>query len=549
MVSLPFCNSAYGDMNQTKRDWIASLTEEYPLTPFDKIAPVGYFSQVYGFAHSEWDADFRSGMAILIAERLKVVIARFPFLGGQLILSDGQQEGSKLIYSRDLGSANISQGPNPLDTLYPCYVASEMLRFNVSNLKGHRLENDPRNESNLPFVTMAGLKACRHEGTVHPNFIHDTARATHYKNGHYLHPLILQATFLEDGLVLGFSAHHSVMDLTALTDVIAHFADPTTAAPFDLDAHLTRAHTLLSTPSNTPLNPLTDIASYSFDKYPDLLPPATGGKVPLLLTIPHAFLQPLHVHCDELVRQWDIPGGFVSRVDVISGLIWVVLTAARLRAWPTRLEPNGTVVGLESGAPSRFCTAVNVRGRLAGGAAYPGNAFVRVVTRADITIGSIVGADKIPVFEDVAHAALLIRNALRGMDKEWEGHVKMARMAVGLEAGGGRFVARPRDVGDAVARATERDAAGVDFSVNVTMGADILFDLPGLPSPMAAPGTKVRPDFVRFPLDRVGGCVRLLPRVGGTQGAEDWEVLAPVRPQEVDFVLAEFQRLVGLQFA
>lgn len=128
---------------------------------------------------------------------------------------------------------------------------------------------------------------------------------------------------------------------------------------------------------------------------------------------------------------------------------------------------------------------------------YPGNCFMRVLTPADVTVERLLGGNGNPTWEQVAQAAGWNRGAI----------------------------------------------AGVDCSVNVAVGADLEFDIPGL-SGYNAQG-RVTPTFVRFPYDIVGGCVRILSRVGGTKGTENWEVLLPARDEEMPFVVEEFERFAG----
>ncbi|KAK0750763.1 hypothetical protein B0T18DRAFT_455812 [Schizothecium vesticola] len=493
------CTSTYGDMSQTKKDWIASLTEVLPLTPIDRTAPVGYFSLVYGFPGGPWPYAKRRRSIAHIAIRLKAVIAKFPFLGGQLLLDDGQPERSKVMYSPDPRAANITQlGKSDIHPIH-C-IQDEMISFKTDLFDSE--------------VTMAEiLRNGAPPSAIKPDFLHPSATATHYKNGHYLHPLTLRTSILKDGLILGFSVHHSAMDLAGFTPILASFADLGTAPPFDLAAHLTTC----------PPPPL---------HHPRLLP-----RTP-------AHLAPLHTFCLHRTRARLGADAFVSRVDVLSALVWVVLTCARARAWPANADGKPT---LSPTAPTRFCTAVNLRERMGIAGVYTGNCFMRVLTAPDVTVERLLGGLEEPRWEQVANAAGWIRAAIEDLDRDWPGHVKLARIAAGLENGGGPEVARRSDVGQAVARATARDGAGVDCSVNVTMGGpDVMFDIPGLAGADAE--GKVRPAFVRFPFDRVGGCVRILPRVGGAKGTEDWEVLIPVREEESTFLVTEFERLVSNPF-
>lgn len=52
-------------------------------------APVGYVNLVYGFSRRDWQSTHRTAAAAHISDRFKTVIAKFPFLGGQLLLTDG----------------------------------------------------------------------------------------------------------------------------------------------------------------------------------------------------------------------------------------------------------------------------------------------------------------------------------------------------------------------------------------------------------------------------------------------------------------------------
>lgn len=52
-------------------------------------APVGHVNVVYGFSRRDWQSTRRTASAAHISDRFKTVIAEFPFLGGQLLLTDG----------------------------------------------------------------------------------------------------------------------------------------------------------------------------------------------------------------------------------------------------------------------------------------------------------------------------------------------------------------------------------------------------------------------------------------------------------------------------
>lgn len=383
--------------------------------------------------------------------RLAKVIETFPFLGGQLLLDDGQLERSRLFFSRDPRARNINRMVKS-DEHSTHSTMDEML--------------DTKNKCGGPFAGPVPL--------------------------------------------------------------------------FELAVHQVTRLRQINTPSTTPINPAT-LPAYRWTPNPPVLPPVgITGKIPLLLSIPHDFLTPLHTFCKNFIRARDGPDAFVSHVDVVSAIIWVVLTMVLMRAWPANAQGNPT---LHPTARTRFCTAVDLRSRMGIAGVYPGNCFMRVLTPADVTVERLLGGNGNPTWEQVAQAAGWIRGAIAAMDGDWPGHVKLARISCGLETGGGREVARPSDVGAAVSRATARDGAGVDCSVNVTAGADLEFDIPGL-SGYNARG-RVTPTFVRFSYDIVGGCVRILPCVGGTKGTENGEVLFPARDEEMPFVVEEFERFAG----
>lgn len=518
------CTSSFNDMSQMKKDWIASLTEKVLLSPIDLTAPVGYFSLVFGFGGGPWEvAAHRSAMAHLFV-RLQKVIETFPFLGGQLLLNDGQLERSKMFFSRDPRARNLNRMVKSDE--HPTHsIMNEML--------------DMKNKCGGPFTMEEIVDNNAQPWCINTDYLHPSATATHYKNGHYLHPLTLRCTFLKDGLVLGFSVHHSVMDLVGFNSVLAAFAGP--APVFRLAAHQLTRIRQLTIPCTTPINPAT-LTAYRWTPNPPVLPPVNPatGKIPFLFSIPHDFLVLLHTFCLQFIRDRDGPAAFVSHVDVVSAIVWVVLTMARVRAWPANALG---IPALHPTAPTRFCTAVDLRSRMGLAGVYPGNCFMRVLTPADVTVERLLGGNGHPGWEQVAQAAGWIRGAIVEMDAAWPGHVKLARMSLGLDGGGGREVARPSDVGAAVSRATARDGAGVDCSVNVAVGADLEFDIPGLRGYNAR--GRVTPTFVRFPNDTVGGCVRILPRVGGTKGTANWEVLLPVREEEMAWVVEEFQRFAG----
>lgn len=517
------CISTYADMSQMKKDWITSLTEKVFLSPIDHTAPVGYFSLVFGFPGGPWELEAHRRTMMHLAMRLSKVIENFPFLGGQLLLDDGQRERSKVFFSRDRRDANILRMTK--SDGHPTHsIMDEMLCM--------------KNKRSGPVTVGEIVENSARPWDMNPDYLHPSATATHYKNGHYVHPLTLRCTFLKDGLILGFSVHHSVMDLVGFNSVLAAFAAP--VPRFELAAHIVARLEQTTTRSTTPINPAT-LPAYRWTPSPPVLPPVTTtGKIPFLLSIPHDFLTPLHTFCMQFIRGRENPDAFVSHVDVVSALIWVILTMARVRAWPANAQGKPA---LHPTAPTRFCTAVDLRARMGIAGVYPGNCFMRVLTPADVTVERLLGGNENPKWEQVAQAAGWIRGAIADMDADWPGHVKLARMSCGLEIGGGREVARPSDVGAAVSRATARDGAGVDCSVNVTAGADLEFDIPGLTGYNAE--GRVKPAFVRFPYDTVGGCVRILPRVGGTKGTENWEVLLPVRDEEMPFVLTEFERFAG----
>ena len=341
--------------------------------------------------------------------------------------------------------------------------------------------------------------------------------------GKSVYPLTLRATFIKGGLVLGFLAHHGIVDGGGLMQVLECFAGSSGEHEIDDEADEASLVTLLRTKKQVTkrieaLGPVSDARFISTnDTYnfagmapPEPMPnphPAQGLFIfdaGVVDSIRDMFL-------DEL-RPKHGPDVFISAVDVICGFIWVFVTRAR------RYQLHDYV-------GSAFAMAVDVRSRVLKNneaADYVGNMFIRVLAHASVKELAPRHDSRKGLYAlapTMADAALRIRRAIQTLDDPAK---LAAHFAVASEA-----VLMPSMIDSAVRRCTDRDLAGLDCSVGANFVADLDYHIPGT----QASGGK--PTFSRRPWTPHAGVVRFMPRSGGTKGDADWEVVIALPEDQI----------------
>jgi len=499
-----------------KNLWVASLNEAMPLTPPDFTAPQGYILVILAFPFvSEPRASQYQEALSHIKSRLARTFSKWPCLGGQFIAGgdtgNGWHTPPKLVYS--------SSGHTGLD-LFP----DEVFDSQVLNADGFGWTFAQLQEQHGPAVAMDK----------------DTLLnlpPTNPGPGEGCHPVTLRATFIDGGILLGFGLHHGIMDGGAVIDFLSCFSGvdtPNAAADADsfekLIKQMANFHTLTSSCVVEAPVDTASMTDYDFDESheaPADPAPGTAKILPLSASV----VDRIRRDVLEYVKNTYGSEAFVSTSDVICALTWVFVTRARAARGGVAIDEV-----------SRFATAVDIRSKIlpslpSGGQSYFGNMFLRVLAFAKVSelIGPIPTSDGTGSTSTsngtpyIALAALRIREAITSLSSPTHLRKHLAIAALN----------RNHTLVDiAVRRAINRGVSGVDASMWVGLGADLNFRIPGT-------GGSGKPTFVRRAYSPFSGAVNVMPRVGGTKGDKDWEVLLALRTEDMDFLLRR-EELGGL---
>jgi len=488
-----------------KEDWVKlRLTEVLPLTPIDQTAPRIYTRVVYGFPFSGNDATLQDAVA-RVRESLLRSFSRWPFLAGQVI-HPGDSDLMAAVYSHIPENFNLHRFPDEV------FSHRDLRKLGAASWNFEKLT-----KQGAPPVAMD--KDLLTLSPTHPS------RALLKGKDSYYHPLTLQITSVPGGLLLGFAFHHGVFDGVAFAEFLSNFCGG--GIPFDRAAHDNHiGDRKLLVKSFSPAAVVPGQAN-EYDVDGRLPPPAkvfapcdarilafSTTSVDKLQGDVAAYLNKAY----ENRRDGGSPA-FVSKVDVVCGMLWLFVTRARFH----RLRPEDA---------THFATAVNARGVVSEDLreGYMGNLFVRAVTPAT-TIGELVGfrpsgGTKLPpaTVKDIAEAAWLIRKAITAA-KDRNFISKRFKLAASYSQK--HTDTDPDDFGRAVGRTVNQTVSGLDSSVWLDFGMDVNFGIPG---------TGVgKPLWARKTYSASDGSLNIMPRLGGAKGKDaNWEVLLALRVEDLE---------------
>lgn len=185
---------------------------------------------------------------------------------------------------------------------------------------------------------------------------------------------LLQANFIDGGLLLAFLGHHQVMDMTGQGSIMDLLSKACRNEPFTPEE--------LSTGNLSRRNiiPFLDDAS---DQAPDVTryqpnpTPPTDSSAPPKCTWAYFTFSLASLTALKSLATQTVSSGYISTDDALSALFWQSILRARL----PRLDPTTT---------STFARAVNVRRYLAIPETYPG--LVQNMTFTTFTLQELVNA-------------------------------------------------------------------------------------------------------------------------------------------------------------
>ncbi|KAL2270572.1 hypothetical protein VTJ83DRAFT_2756 [Remersonia thermophila] len=520
---------------EDRRAWVARLTQTMPLTPIDYTSPQNYIMHCWGFPLTDNSRENREAAAKHLKERLDLTISRLRFLGGVII--HGKDDAlPRLVYPDADVDLNIRRFPDQV--------------FDFQVLDSDRFPAYRQlTESGVPAFAFP-----RERLWLLPK--------TGPSPGDAVYPVTLRATFIDGGLILGFSFHHGVLDGLGTRTFMERFNDLDPSAPPTVGFTTTLARqkvSFLAYASDVAATTTLDIHNLpDYDFTVPSAPPVIHPAVANVFSIAAATASDLRAAALRHLRamhQDACPNIFISLSDVVSALTWTSVTRVRLRAG--RIHPAD---------PSRFALGVSVRdlvpldgtppaatsgqadsAKAAAAPEYLGNMWLRAL--ASSTVGFVTGTSSSsraalggPVTPElVGEVAWLIRQAVAELRRPATvaRHVAIATRAAGCfgpadgkdgkagEKKDGLQGLRWPDVDAAIRRSIARHSTGVDMSVGVGLGADVEFDIPGVAGGKG-PAAWTRRAYVPF-----DGFVSILSRKGGSKGDEDWEVWVALREEDM----------------
>jgi hypothetical protein len=265
-------------------------------------------------------------------------------------------------------------------------------------------------------------------------------------------------------------------------------------------------------------------------------PPLLDAKAKIFI-LPASSLNKTHDKILQHLRNEHDPKAFVSPSDIICALAWLYITRARLRAG--RISPYETTC---------FSTAVNIRKKLSLvppiSKDYIGNMWLRALTKTtvwELENGGGEGVYDINAPATTRQLAQVARMIRKAIDKLGNPKEKILERAIALAARAtdpNDTTLSWTDVDEAIRRTISRHTTGVDVTVGVELGADVEFEIPGVP------GGRTKPAWVRRAYVPFDGAVSVMPRRGGggENSEADWEVLVALREEDLMVVEGYLRR-------
>ncbi|OLN97049.1 BAHD acyltransferase DCR [Colletotrichum chlorophyti] len=469
------------------------------LGPLDQIAPRIYVRSVFVFS-LEPTASNSSSICNHLQHRFQAALLRWPFLAGQIrpAARHGKKNYLELAYDVDEILLNVAKRP-------------DIFRYTTSATLGGYTYQELKQSGMPPSIMDKDILS------LSPN---------HPQPGESCPPVTLKVTELRDGgLFACFSTHHAIFDggfIKAFLEYVGNQMTPPSQPflPFLMEAN--------NRPSMSPyLNTNIENAifpEYDFTAKTDLIPTMRSltmndfhasrltnkpRAVCFLFQFKNSTLKNLHGRALGYVGIKYGKNAFVSKIDVLSGLVWVHTTRARL----PHLSPADR---------TSFTTAADARTRL--DPKYPSDAWGNIYTQttAGTTVNDLLWLWNTPEetssldpFPCICEAAWLIRQAVEKVNRP-EYIPQRIALAASLED--------PTKEGTAFRKALQPDHAGLGCSVWAHMGADVDFGIPG---------TGGKAVYIRKTWSANDGSMNIMQRRGVTKGDAPWEVLLALREDDM----------------
>ncbi|KAK0713246.1 hypothetical protein B0T26DRAFT_630795, partial [Lasiosphaeria miniovina] len=451
----------------------------------DLIAPKVMARGVYGFPFPD-PTKIETAVSYL-RHRFHVALQRWPFLAGQVVQDEGDTH-HKLVFSHDPDDFSINSFPD------------EVFDFQVLGTSDFAWTYDELSMNRvLPSALTRGVFSLEPDNPAvgRPNY-----------------PAALRVSFIDGGLLLCFSLDHRVVNGVSVVQFVTFFSSAETAG-FDaayFNDLLERRQAINTIQGGTAVADLAHFPNLDVPTTTPLAPRnANLPSVARILAFSAATIDSLHAKSLQHVKRCHDAAAFLSRPDVLGGLVWQHV----LRARRPRLQPDET---------ARFASACDLRTRSAdpsitGPPAYFGNMFVRSTASGTVRDLAPAAEARRPVtLQRVAETAWLVRRGVATL-----GDPQDVAAAVRLCGVAGSSNAFTYDL--------DKGRTGLSNSITTRMGADLVFAyVPGV-----RPGP---PGWVRKTYSPTEGSMNILPRRGGAAGAADCEVSVALRVDDMDRICA-----------
>lgn len=472
-----------------KNWWIAQLlnSNSLPLTALDHLAPQIYTRLVYGF---HFDNSKQNEAIADLQRSLKIAFTHWPFLAGQ-VHHPPDGEPVRLLYSTSPNLWNINQ---------------QSLKHQVFCHQDLTSQSNHPNRAKFPwsFSEISGPNGEAQPARLDKDILSLSPQHPDWTTEkEWYHPVTLMVTFVDQGLLLCFSIHHKIMDGQSLTQFLRCFSrDGEYKNMGSFDSQIQNKTERLRN-SIAPryayfheTNILNELkGTYDFGTY-QLTPPPKSTCVAKILTFTSDEVQRLKDQANVVLQK---PGGSssgkarVSSFDVISGLLWLHVTRARLRR--LRGHPN---------KPTRFATAVDLRSYLdrilpnavykllSNPSEYIGNMYLRIMTSttvSELVQEAMTQPNEPAKIQAIAHAAWLICKEimrLRNDKSLLSHHLSLMHQAIKPHEKQRQQPATPErrysisSLSIASSRALQNDDTGLDCSSWLSMGGDTQFKIQGI---------------------------------------------------------------------
>ncbi|KAM7193917.1 hypothetical protein V8F20_008187 [Naviculisporaceae sp. PSN 640] len=498
-------------MSTPKIGWTTQLPFSLTLSALDYLAPPIYTRLVYGFQFEHDSVESKNEAIADIEQSLRITFSHWPFLAGQVHHPTGGKP-IKLLYGADPGLWNINQKKFTREVFHSQDLTSQ---------------SNHASRARFPwsFSQLLGPNGDAQPARLDKDILSLSPEHAHWTKQEWYHPVTLLATFIDQGLLLCFSIHHGIMDGASLTQFLRCFSREGQYRDMGTFDHQVRFRTEDIRRSIAPryayfheANTLNALKSTYDFRATQLTPPPKSTCVAKILTFTSHAIQSLNDQANAVLREsswWGSSNASLTSADVISGLVWLHVTRARLhrlRDHPNKITKFATTVDLRSYLHGIL--PADIYASLSSPSDYIGNMYLRIM--ATTTVSELVQEamdDQRPnrpaKIETITYAAWLIRKEImrlrRSHDNTLFGHVghHLSLMHQALKPKEEQRQQMPTptrtysasSLAAASTRALQNNDTGLDCSSWLSMGGDTQFEIRG-----------IRNDFEQAPSPGPGKC-------------------------------------------